>query len=123
MVIQAVERALSALFGKMTASVTAYAELAEHTANVSKYTGLAAADVAELNEAFKKMDTRTSRAALNDLAADAGRLGITAKKDILDFVSAADQINVALGEDLGEGAVKEIGKLAQMFGDRQLSLF
>ena len=63
------------------------------------------------------METRTSRAALNDLAADAGRLGITAKKDILDFVSAADQINVALGEDLGEGAVKEIGKLAQMFGD------
>lgn len=116
-VIQAVERALSALFGKMTASVSAYAELAEHTANVSKYTGLAAEDVAELNEAFKKMDTRTSRAALNDLAADAGRLGITAKKDILDFVSAADQINVALGEDLGEGAVKEIGKLAQMFGD------
>lgn len=116
-VIQAVERALSALFGKMTASVSAYAELAEHTANVSKYTGLAAEDVAELNEAFKMMDTRTSRAALNDLAADAGRLGITAKKDILDFVSAADQINVALGEDLGEGAVKEIGKLAQMFGD------
>lgn len=116
-VIQAVERALSALFGRMTASVSAYAELAEHTANVSKYTGLAAADVAELNEAFKRMDTRTSRAALNDLAADAGRLGITAKKDILDFVSAADQINVALGADLGEGAVKEIGKLAQMFGD------
>ncbi len=63
------------------------------------------------------MDTRTARAQLNDLAGDAGRLGITSKQQILDFVEAADQINVALGEDLGEDAVKNIGKLAQLFGD------
>ena len=31
-------------------------------------------------------------------------------------MEAADIINVALGEDLGEDAVKEIGKLAEMFG-------
>ncbi len=63
------------------------------------------------------MDTRTARAQLNDLAGDAGRLGITSKQQILDFVEAADQIYVALGEDLGEDAVKNIGKLAQMFGE------
>ncbi|KAA6313100.1 hypothetical protein EZS27_036076, partial [termite gut metagenome] len=51
------------------------------------------------------------------MAADAGRLGIQGKQDILDFVDAANVINVALGEDLGEDAVKNIGKLAQMFGD------
>lgn len=68
-------------------------------------------------ESFKAMDTRTARAQLNDLAGDAGRLGITSKQQILDFVEAADQINVALGEDLGEDAVKNIGKLAQLFGD------
>ena len=105
------------LMGKASDYVNKFAEMQEHVAGVSKYTGMAAKDVEELNEEFKKMDTRTGRAALNDLAADAGRLGITGKKDVLDFVQAADQINIALGEDLGEGAVKNIGKLANIFGD------
>ena len=109
--------AFTSMKGKMEEYVNKYAELQEHVAGVSKYTGMAAREVEQLNEEFKKMDTRTSRAALNDLAADAGRLGITSKKDVLEFVQAADQINIALGEDLGEGAVKNIGKLANIFGD------
>ena len=108
---------LSSLSDKVAGYVSQYAAMQEHVAGVSKYTGMAAKDVEQLNEEFKKMDTKTSRAALNDLAADAGRLGITGKKDVLDFVQAADQINIALGEDLGEGAVKNIGKLANIFGD------
>ena len=108
---------LSSLSDKVAGYVSQYAAMQEHVAGVSKYTGMAAKDVEELNEEFKKMDTKTSREALNDLAADAGRLGITGKKDVLDFVQAADQINIALGEDLGEGAVKNIGKLANIFGD------
>lgn len=103
--------------GKASEYVNKYAELQEHISGVIKYTGMGAEAAAELNEEFKKMDTRTSRAALNDLAADAGRLGISGKKDVLDFVQAADQINVALGADLGEGAIKNIGKLATLFGD------
>ena len=97
--------------------VNKYADMQEHMSGVTKYTGLAAQDVEELNEAFKKMDTRTPREKLNDLAADAGRLGITGKQDILDFVDAANQINLALGEDLGEDGVKNIGKLTQLFED------
>ena len=108
---------LSSLSDKVAGYVSQYAAMQEHVAGVSKYTGMAAKDVEQLNEEFKKMDTKTSRAALNDLAADAGRLGITGKKDVLDFVQAADQINITLGEDLGEGAVKNIGKLANIFGD------
>lgn len=103
--------------GKASEYVNKYAELQEHISGVIKYTGMGAEAAAELNEEFKKMDTRTSRAALNDLAADAGRLGISGKKDVLDFVQAADQINVALGADLGEGAIKNIEKLATLFGD------
>ncbi len=99
--------------------VQEYADMNEHMANVTKYTGLAASDVNELNEAFKSMDTKTPREKLNDLAADAGRLGITSKEAVLDFVQAADTINLALGEDLGEDAVKNIGKLAQMFGESE----
>lgn len=108
---------ISGAFSSMRSYVDAYAETAEHMAAVTKYTGLAAKDVEALNESFRKMDTRTPRAALNDLAAEAGRLGIQGKQEVLDFVEAANQINVALGEDLGEGAVRNIGKLAQLFGD------
>ena len=108
---------LNSFSDKVAGYVSQYAAMQEHVAGVSKYTGMAAREVELLNEEFKKMDTKTSRAALNDLAADAGRLGITGKKDVLDFVQAADQINIALGEDLGEGAVKNIGKLANIFGD------
>lgn len=97
--------------------VSAYLDMAEAESQVIKYTGMTTEEVKELNEAFKKMDTRTSREQLNALAGDAGRLGITGKQGVLDFVEAADMINVALGEDLGEDAVKNIGKLAQLFGD------
>ncbi len=97
--------------------VSAYLDMAEAESQVTKYTGMTAEEVKELNEEFKKMDTRTSREQLNALAGDAGRLGITGKQGVLDFVEAADMINVALGEDLGEDAVKNIGKLAQLFGD------
>lgn len=103
----------------MQGYVEEFAEMDEHLANVTKYTGMSREEVEELNEAFKRMDTRTSRAALNDLAADAGRLGIQSKQQVLDFVDAANVLNVALGEDLGEGAVKNIGKLAQLFGDSE----
>lgn len=108
---------LSAAKDYMKQFVDEYAEMAEHESGVAKYTGLAKGDVDALNESFKRLDTRTPREKLNDLAADAGRLGIQSKEAVLDFVEAADQINVALGEDLGEDAVKNIGKLAQMFGD------
>lgn len=108
---------LSAAKEYMKQFVDEYAEMAEHESGVAKYTGLAKEEVDALNESFKQLDTRTPREKLNDLAADAGRLGIQSKEAVLDFVEAADQINVALGEDLGEDAVKNIGKLAQMFGD------
>ena len=97
--------------------VDTYADMQEHMSGVKKYTGLATQDVEELNEAFKKMDTRTPREKLNDLAADAGRLGINGKQDVLEFVDAANQINLALGDDLGEDGVKNIGKLTQLFSE------
>lgn len=103
--------------------VDEFAEMQEAESQVRKYTGMTTEEVAALNEEFKQMDTRTAREKLNALAGDAGRLGITAKKEVLEFVDAADKINVALGEDLGEDAVKNIGKLAQMFGeDEKLGL-
>lgn len=96
-----------------------YAKMQEAQSQVRKYTGLTTEEVDDLNESLKEMDTRTARERLNGLAGDAGKLGIEGKKKILEFVDAANIINVALGEDLGEDAVKDIGKLAQMFGEDQ----
>ena len=122
-VFDSIASKFSALKQAMAEYVNEYADMAEHMSGVKKYTGLAKEEVDALNESFKQMDTRTSREKLNDLAADAGRLGIQSRGAVLDFVEAADQINTALGEDLGEDAVKNIGKLAQMFGtDKSMGL-
>lgn len=102
--------------------VDEFAQMQEAESQVRKYTGMTSEQVAGLNEEFKKMDTRTARERLNELAGDAGRLGITAKNDVLEFVEAANMIDVALGEDLGQDAIKNIGKLADMFGDSERSM-
>ena len=102
--------------------VNEFAEMEEAESQVTKYTGMTKDEVKALNEEFKKMDTRTPRTELNELAGTAGRLGIQAKEDVLEFVEAADMINVALGEDLGEDAIKNIGKLSDMFGDSSKSM-
>ena len=94
-----------------------YAEMEQKMADVRKYTGQTDEQVREMNEDFKKMDTRTSREQLNELAGAAGRLGLTAKDDIEEFVDAANKIGVALGDDLGKDAVDTIGKLAIAFGE------
>ena len=103
--------------------VQSFADMDQEMENVRKYTGQSTEQVHELNEEFKKIDTRTARERLNQLAGDAGRLGITAQDAIMEFVDAADKINVALGDDLGEEAVKNIGKLAMSFGtDKTMGL-
>lgn len=94
-----------------------YAAMNQEMFNVTKYTGQAIGEVEEMNESFKKMNTRTARGELNRLAQDAGRLGITNREMIEEFVDGSDKINVALGDDLGDDAVAKIGKLAQMFGE------
>lgn len=106
----------------MRSCVNEYAEMEEAQSQVIKYTGLAKDEVKELNEEFKQMDTRTARTRLNELAGDAGKLGISTKEGVKEFVEAADMINVALGEDLGKEAITQIGKLADMFGTGDRSL-
>ena len=98
-------------------SVEAFAEMDQEMNNVRKYTGQTTEEVQKMNDAFKQIDTRTPREKLNQLAGSAGRLGITATEDIMEFVDAADKIGVALGDDLGKDAVDKIGKLAMAFGE------
>lgn len=97
--------------------VQSFAEMDDAMTDVMKYTGQTKNEVADMNEEFKKMTTRTPREELNELAGAAGRLGIQGKENIVGFVDAADKINVALGDDLGEGAIDQIGKLTMVFGE------
>lgn len=116
--IQTVFAAVTGLKQSMRAAVEAFAEMDQEMANVRKYTGMTEEAVEELNGEFKNMDTRTSREGLNQLAQEAGRLGKQSKEDVLGFVRAADQINVAL-DDLGEGATLTLSKLTGLFGDEE----
>lgn len=107
----------TALTSQINNMIGRSAKLSDRLADVSKTTGLADEEVQELSETFKKMNTRTARSELLGMAKVAGKLGLTAKKDIEGFVAAADKINIALGEDLGdpEQNLRKLGKLLNVF--------
>ena len=83
--------------------------------DVIKTTGLTREEVDELNESFKNLDTRTSREQLNNLAYIAGKLGISTKEMVQQFVEAADIINVSMGDALGDDATLAIGKMVDVY--------
>lgn len=101
--------------GKLKDLAKDAAALDDVYADVQKTTGLTHEQVEMLNEAFKKMDTRTSREQLNQLAYEAGKLGINSAEAVAQFVSASDKINIALGDVLGEGAMVTVGKLTNIY--------
>lgn len=113
--IQSLFQMADAGIGKLKDLVADAAELDDAYADVMKTTGLTRDQVLQLNESFKKMDTRTAREQLNQLAYEAGKLGINSTQQVEQFVRAADKINIALGDVLGEGAMVTIGKLADVY--------
>lgn len=117
--IAAATAAFAGLVMSGKSAVQAYADMEQEEANVRKFTGMTAEEVSALNEEFKRINTRTSREELNKLAQEAGRLGKTSQEDVLGFVRAADQINVAL-DDLGDGATLTLSKLTGIFGDEKI---
>lgn len=112
----------AALFGVgatsaiLAATARKSAELDDALANVRKTTGLTVDALGRLDGELRNINTRTPQQELLRLASVAGKLGVTGEKDILGFVRAADQINVALGEDLGEDGIRQIGKINDVFG-------
>lgn len=117
--IMGVVAAITGLVMAGRKAVNTYAEMEETLANTQKYTRMTAAEVLELNEAFKSMDTRLAREQLNLLAQEGGRLGYNTVQSVKEYVEAASIINVAL-VDLGEGATQTIAKLSNIFGMEQM---
>lgn len=118
MAIAGAAAALTGVTMTIRQAVQAFAEMDQEMANVQKFTGMSKDQVGALNEEFKKIDTRTGREELNQLAQEAGRLGLSSQEDVLGFVRAADKINVAL-DDLGDGATLTLSKLTGIFGDQE----
>ena len=89
--------------------------------DIQKTTQLTAESVKALATELKFLDTRTSIDGLNQLAYSAGKLGVKGVADVMGFTRAADQINIALGEQLGQGseAVEQIYKMVNVMGDVQ----
>ncbi len=121
-IVMAAAASFAAVIFSVKQAINAYLELDEKMTDVMKTTGLTKEQVEKLNAELTKIDTRTSQQELLDLARVAGKLGITAEKDIIAFVRASDQIAVALSEDLGgnvEESVNQIGKLVDIFGIKE----
>ncbi|MGV0845737.1 phage tail tape measure protein [Empedobacter falsenii] len=90
-------------------------KLADANSNVMKVTGFTQKQIDELNISLGKISTRTSRMELLGLAEQAGRLGKTSLKDVEGFVEVANRLKVALGDDLGESQIQDVGKLVTTY--------
>lgn len=108
------------VWGRIKQLYQANLELSDSMADIQKTTGLSAESVAELSKEIDGIDTRTAQQELHDLAYEAGKLGISAKEDVLGFVKAGNQLLVALGEDLGGAeAVRQLMKVNAILGETQ----
>ena len=106
--------------GRINQLYQANLQLSDSLADIEKTTGLSTESVAELSREIDSIDTRTAQQELHDLAYEAGKLGISAKEDVLGFVKAGNQLLVALGEDLGGAeAVRQLMKVNAILGETQ----
>jgi TP901 family phage tail tape measure protein len=99
--------------------ITGNAKLDDSFADIRKTTGMTTEEVKALNSQLGKINTRTSRDELRQIAVVAGQLGI-AKDQVFGFTKAVDQLNVALGDEFQGGAEqvsKEMGTLRNVFTD------
>ncbi|MDK7375998.1 phage tail tape measure protein [Weeksella virosa] len=90
-------------------------KLSDANADVMKVTGLTAKQIDELNVELSKINTRTSRVELLSLAEQAGRLGKDSVEDVAGFVEVANRLKVALGDDLNDTQIQEVGKLVTTY--------
>jgi TP901 family phage tail tape measure protein len=97
--------------------------LSDVQADLQKNTNLTAREVDVLREAFEKLPTRTSTQDLLKLAIVAGKLGIEGAANIKAFAESADDLVIALSDDLGSSAdevVRTISKTTSVLGVAKL---
>lgn len=116
--MQGVFAAMSKGYQYVEQATQAFTEYDEAVTDAMKTTNLTKEEVISISNELAKMDTRTAQNDLLGLVRVGGKLGISGKEDLLGFARAADQINVALGGDLGgdvEEVLGSVGKLVDIF--------
>ena len=86
--------------------------------DIRKVSGLTMEQVKQLSTELSKIDTRTSVDGLAQLAYEASKLGVGkyGVEGMAQFVRAADKINVAIGEEMGEKALPSLLKMTEVMG-------
>ncbi|OJJ18033.1 hypothetical protein BKI52_29725 [marine bacterium AO1-C] len=96
-------------------SVSDAGKLSDQIADVARYSKLSKKEIKELVSEVQNMRSRTSTGDLLNLA-KAGQKFTKTKKEAIDFVKAADMVNVALGDQFVGSAQLVGGNQLQMLG-------
>lgn len=91
------------------------ANFAEQLTNIRKVALSTTEEVGQLSKELSKIETRTSIEELNNLVYAGAKLGIQTQ-NLAGFARAADQVNVALKEDLGDEALTSLAKITEVMG-------
>ena len=94
-------------------------KLSDSLANIRKVSGLSSEAINELYRNISKIDTRNTIETLNQLAYTGAKLGIGQNygvEGLTGFVKAAEQVQMALGEDMGEKALPDLSKMVEVMG-------
>lgn len=108
----------NAIKDTVTSSIKKNFEYSSSLTDIRKVSGLTMQDVNKLSEELAKIDTRTSVDGLAQLAYQGAKLGMGkyGVDGMKQFVAAADQINVAIGEEMGEEALPALSKMVETMG-------
>lgn len=108
----------NAIKDTVTSAIKKNFEFSGSLTDIRKVSGLAMEDVNKLATELAKIDTRTSIDGLAQLAYQGAKLGMGkyGVEGMKQFVAAADQINVAIGEEMGEEALPALSKMVETMG-------
>lgn len=108
----------NAIKGTVTSAIKKNFEYSSSLTDIRKVSGLTMKDVNKLSEELAKIDTRTSVDGLAQLAYQGAKLGMGkyGVDGMAQFVKAADKINVAIGEEMGEEALPALSKMVETMG-------
>lgn len=108
----------NAIKDTVTSAIKKNFEYSSSLTDIRKVSGFTMQDVNKLSEELAKIDTRTSVDGLAQLAYQGAKLGMGkyGVEGMKQFVAAADQINVAIGEELGEEALPALSKMVETMG-------
>ena len=103
---------------KLTDIIRLNLKFSDQLADIRKVSGLAQQDIKDLAVNLSKIDTRTTIEELNSIAYAGAKLGIGqyGTEGLEQFVRAANQVNVALKEDLGDEALTALSKITEVMG-------